>query len=75
MFSGLLTRVEIGHIRIKSAGKGRHQVARIGLLAQPTRVVPGPKRPALRTQFKQELHENVQPYCCSLDLLLSWSAL
>jgi hypothetical protein len=22
-FSGLLTRVEIGHIRIKSAGKGR----------------------------------------------------
>jgi hypothetical protein len=37
-FSGLFTRVEIGHIRISSAGKP-HQVARIRLLAEPARVV------------------------------------
>jgi hypothetical protein len=37
----LLTRVEIGHMRIGSALNGPHQVVRVGLLAQPARVVAG----------------------------------
>ena len=34
-FAGVLTRVEIGHIRIKPAGKWPHQAVLIGLIAQP----------------------------------------
>jgi hypothetical protein len=40
-FSGLLTRVEIGHIRIGSAGNTRSRSAGIGFIAQPTDVVAG----------------------------------
>ena len=32
-FSGLLTRVEVGHIRIGSAGNGRIKSMRVGLIA------------------------------------------
>jgi hypothetical protein len=37
-FSGLLTRVEIGHTRITSTGKS-HQLTRIGFVAKPARIV------------------------------------
>jgi hypothetical protein len=37
-FSGLLTRVEIGHIRIKSEGNGRIK-SRIRLLAEPAGII------------------------------------
>jgi hypothetical protein len=36
-----VTRVEIGHMRIGSAGERPHQVARVGLLAQPAREISG----------------------------------
>jgi hypothetical protein len=38
-FSGLLTRVEIGHMRIGSAGNGRTRSCGVGLFAEPARVV------------------------------------
>jgi hypothetical protein len=37
--SGLLTRVEIGHIRIRSAGRGRIRSRGVGFLAKRARVV------------------------------------
>ena len=40
-FSGLLTRVEIGHIRIGSAGNGRIKSRGSGINAEPTSVVAG----------------------------------
>jgi hypothetical protein len=40
-FSGLLTRVEIGHIRISSAWERLHQVMRIRLFAKPARIITG----------------------------------
>lgn len=41
-FSGLFTRVDIGHIR-RLGGKWPHQVMRVGLVAQPADVVAGRK--------------------------------
>ena len=41
LFSGLLTRVEIGHIRIKLRRERPHQVTRVRLFAQPSSVVYG----------------------------------
>ena len=38
-FSGLLTPVEIGHIRIKSEGNGRIKSRRIRLLAEPAGII------------------------------------
>jgi hypothetical protein len=37
-FSGLLTRIEIGHIRIGSDGNGPHQFASVGFVAQPANI-------------------------------------
>jgi len=38
-FSGLLTRVDIGHIRIRSAGNGPHRVAGVALVTEPADVI------------------------------------
>jgi hypothetical protein len=46
-FSGLLTLVEIGHIRIRLAGNGR--INRIGLLAEPPGVSLGARMTGIRS--------------------------